>query len=42
MSTLNDAIEILLLEGEDDIDSFYGKLQNELEKYKKKPKEIKS
>ena len=42
MSTLNDAIEMLLLEGEDDIDSFYGKLQNELEKYKKKPKEIKS
>ena len=42
MSTLNDAIEMLFLEGEDDIDSFYGKLQNELEKYKKKPKEIKS
>ena len=42
MSTLNDAIETLLLEEEDDIDSFYENLQNELDKYKEKPRVVKA
>lgn len=42
MSTLNDAIETLLLEEEDDIDSFYENLQNELDKYKEKTRVVKA
>ena len=42
MNSLNDAIEVLLLEEENNIDDFYKNLQNELDKYKEKPKEIKS
>lgn len=42
MNSLNDAIEVLLLEEEENIDAFYENLQNELEKYKEKSKEIKS
>ena len=42
MNSLNDAIEVLLLEEEENIDGFYENLQNELEKYKEKSKEIKS
>ena len=39
MNNLNDAIEVLLLDKEDNIDNFYENLQIELEKYKEKSKE---
>ena len=42
MKNLNDAIEVLLLEEEDNIDNFYENLQIELEKYKEKNKDIKA
>ncbi|WP_195987099.1 AAA family ATPase [Clostridium sp. D53t1_180928_C8] len=42
MNNLNDAIEVLLLNEEDNIDNFYENLQIELEKYKEKNKDIKS
>ena len=42
MNNLNDAIEVLLLEEEDNIDNFYENLQIELEKYKEKNKDIKA
>ena len=42
LSTLNDAFETILLEEEDDIDSFYENLQNELDKYKEKPRVVKA
>ena len=41
MNNLNDAIEVLLLDKEDNIDNFYENLQIELEKYKEKSKDIK-
>ena len=41
MNNLNDAIEVLLLDKEDNIDNFYENLQIELEKYKGKSKDIK-
>ena len=41
MNNLNDAIEVLLLDKEDNKNNFYENLQIELEKYKEKSKDIK-
>jgi acylphosphatase len=41
MSNLNDAIEILLLNDDDNIERFYSNLQQEIEKYKDKEVEKK-
>lgn len=41
MSNLNDAIEILLLNDDDNIERFYSNLQQEIEKYKDKEVEMK-
>ena len=39
MDSLNDAIEVLLLDEKDNIDGFYEDLKKELEKYKDKDKD---